>query len=85
MSAYLYILKCSDGSYYIGATKNLNERLLQHQKGESKYTSKKLPVELMYSEEHETKAAALKREKQIKSWKKRKAIEKLFMGSSSSG
>ena len=43
----VYILLCSDGSYYTGCTSNLEERLLRHNKGQVHYTKDKLPVELV--------------------------------------
>ncbi len=48
---YLYILKCSDGTYYTGSTKDIELRLQQHQNGEgANYTKRRLPVKLIYSE-----------------------------------
>jgi predicted GIY-YIG superfamily endonuclease len=44
---YVYILKLKSGRAYIGSTPNLKERLKEHQRGESEYTSKDLPVELI--------------------------------------
>lgn len=49
---YMYILKCSDGTYYTGSTVDLEKRLWQHQRGEgANYTKKRLPVELIYYED----------------------------------
>lgn len=46
---YMYILKCSDGSYYTGSTADLGRRLWQHQNGEgANYTKRHSPVELVY-------------------------------------
>jgi putative endonuclease len=71
--AWMYILKCSDGSYYVGSTKNLDLRFSQHQNGKgSKYTSGRLPVELIYYEEYERVADAFYREKQVQGWTRRK-------------
>ena len=76
---YIYMLKCSDGSLYTGYTVDLDKRLNNHNKGKaSKYTRGRLPVELVYYEELNTKSAALKREyaiKQMKMVKKLKMIE----------
>ncbi len=61
----MYILKCSDGSYYVGSTINLDHRLAQHQAGEgSNHTKKHLPVELVYYEEYQRIDEAFYREKQ---------------------
>lgn len=71
---YVYILKCIDGSYYTGHTDNLENRLYQHKnKIFSKcYTAKRLPVKLMYSKEFNTREEALRAEKQIQGWSRRK-------------
>ena len=67
--AWMYILKCGDGSYYVGSTKNLELRFSQHQSGKgSRYTSGRLPVELIYGEEYDRVADAYAREKQVQNW-----------------
>ena len=64
---YTYILQCCDKSFYTGWTNNLEKRLLTHNKGKgAKYTKARLPVELVYYEEFETKSQAMKREWEIK-------------------
>ena len=71
--AYMYILKCSDGSYYTGSNVDLERRLSQHQNGEgANYTKKRLPVELVYFEEYSSIADAFYREKQVQGWSKKK-------------
>ena len=73
MKGYMYILQCSDGSYYTGSTTNLERRLAQHQNGEgANYTKKRLPVALVYFEEYERIDEAFYREKQIQRWSRRK-------------
>jgi putative endonuclease len=73
MRAWLYILKCADGSYYTGSTHNLELRLAQHQAGEGgDYTSKRLPVTLVYSCEFESEHEAFLRERQVKGWSRGK-------------
>ena len=77
MSGYMYILLCSDDSYYTGSTTELAERVNQHQCGEgAKYTKSRLPVELVYYEEFDRIDLAFAREHQIKKWtrKKKKAL-----------
>jgi putative endonuclease len=67
--AWMYILKCADGSYYVGSTRNLDLRLSQHQSGKgSRYTSGRLPVELVYAEEYDRIVDAYTREKQVQNW-----------------
>ncbi|MFZ5882559.1 MAG: GIY-YIG nuclease family protein [Chloroflexota bacterium] len=71
--AWMYILKCADGSYYVGSTKNLERRMEQHQSGKgARYTSRRLPVELVYSEEYDRVADAYYREKQVQNWSRAK-------------
>jgi putative endonuclease len=63
---YVYILRCSDSSYYVGSTRNLENRLWQHATGMgAKYTSTRLPVELVFAQEYERIDEAYAREKQI--------------------
>ncbi|TGL65094.1 GIY-YIG nuclease family protein [Leptospira jelokensis] len=70
---YMYILVCSDGSYYTGSTKYLNRRLDQHQMGEgANYTKKRLPVKLIYFEAYSRIDHAFYREKQIQGWSRKK-------------
>jgi len=71
----MYILKCSDGTFYTGSTKYLATRLEQHQAGlGSNYTSIRLPVELVYFEEFERIDHAFYREKQIQNWSHKKKV-----------
>ncbi len=69
MDYFVYLLKCSDGSFYCGIAKDLDKRLKQHNgliKGGSVYTRSKRPVKLIYFEEYKTRSDALKREYEIK-------------------
>lgn len=64
---YTYLLKCADGSLYCGWTNQLDKRVEVHNMGKgAKYTRGRLPVELVYYEEFETKESAMKREAAIK-------------------
>ena len=72
-NGYLYILKCSDGTYYAGSTKDIEHRFEQHQAGEgSIYTKKRLPVKLVYIEEFPRIDEAFYREKQVQGWSRAK-------------
>jgi len=63
----VYILKCSDGTFYTGITNNMDERLRQHNTGKgAKYTRGRCPCQMFYVESGYTKSLALKREHQIK-------------------
>ena len=72
---YMYILQCSDGSFYTGSTKELALRIEQHKNGEgANFTSKNLPVKLVYYETFDRIDEAFKREKQIQGWSRAKKI-----------
>jgi predicted GIY-YIG superfamily endonuclease len=73
MKAWMYILECTDGTYYTGSTKNLDLRVSQHQNGEgANYTRKRLPVKLIYYEEFNRIDEAFYREKQVQGWSRKK-------------
>jgi predicted GIY-YIG superfamily endonuclease len=64
--AWVYILECADRSYYVGSTTDLDRRIWEHQNGlGSRYTSKRLPIELVFAAERSTITEAYAREKQI--------------------
>lgn len=67
MDNYVYILRCSDNTYYTGYTNDLEKRVETHNlKKGAKYTRARTPVSLVYFERLETKSEALKRECEIK-------------------
>ena len=67
MAAFVYMLRCKDGSLYTGGTNDLEHRLAMHNSGRgAKYTRGRGPLELVYSEELPDKEAALRRECAIK-------------------
>lgn len=69
----MYILECSDGSYYTGSTKDLELRLQQHNQGEgANHTKKRLPVKLVYYEIFQRIDEAFYREKQVQGWSRKK-------------
>jgi len=73
MPNHLYILKCADGSYYTGSTRNIDVRLDQHHLGKgTKYSSTRLPVELVCLEEYDRIDEAYAREKQVQGWSRKK-------------
>ena len=65
---YVYIVCCGDGTLYTGITKDLEKRIEAHNsgKGGARYTRSRRPVQLVYSEQVESKSAAAKLEYQIK-------------------
>ena len=74
MSYTVYILLCSDGSYYTGSTDYINRRLFEHQDGANPtaYTFRCRPVKLVWTEEVDTLDEALLHEHQIKGWSRAK-------------
>ncbi|WP_111310066.1 GIY-YIG nuclease family protein [Confluentibacter sediminis] len=71
---YVYILKCSDGTYYTGFTSNLEGRFMEHQSGKHKdsYTHARRPLSLVFYAEFTEPSMAIASEKQIKKWSKAK-------------
>jgi putative endonuclease len=73
MKGWMYILQCSDESYYTGSTNNLELRIAQHKNGEgANHTKKRLPIKLIYFEEFDRVDKAFYREKQIQGWTRKK-------------
>ncbi|WP_446898264.1 GIY-YIG nuclease family protein [Clostridium sp. LBM24168] len=73
---YIYILECSDGTFYTGYTNNIKKRIQTHNNGKgAKYTRGRLPVKLVYFEEYITKQDALKREHEIKTLSRNEKIK----------
>ncbi|WP_395638893.1 GIY-YIG nuclease family protein [Pseudolysinimonas sp.] len=70
---HAYILRCSDGSYYTGSTRNLEHRIHQHSLGlVPGYTADRLPIVLVFAEECDRVDDAWVRERQIHGWSRRK-------------
>lgn len=69
---FVYLLQCSDGSYYCGHTDDMAVRMFQHHAGEIGYTSTRKPVELLWQGEFETREGAIAFEQQIKGWSRAK-------------
>jgi putative endonuclease len=74
VSFWVYIIKCSDGSYYTGHTDDLDRRIAQHLEGEisSCYTFDRRPLELVFAQEFPNREEALGSEQQIKGWGRKK-------------
>lgn len=72
---YVYIVRCSDDTLYTGYTNNLDRRIKMHNDGEgAKYTKGRRPVKLVHSEEFKSKSKAMKREYEIKQFKRSKKL-----------
>ena len=75
--SWVYILHCSDGTFYTGCTTNLRQRIYQHKEGVFEgYTKKRRPVKLVWYEEFRDIREAIDAERQIKDWsaKKKRAL-----------
>ncbi|MBC2845602.1 GIY-YIG nuclease family protein [Winogradskyella flava] len=71
---YVYILKCSDDTFYTGITSNLSQRIIEYQTGKHKdsYTYSRRPIELVFYAEFTNVELAIDTEKQIKKWSRTK-------------
>ncbi len=70
---WVYILRCADGTLYVGHTDDLELRMAQHSTGElGGYTSKRRPVTLVFSQPFPSRDEALARERQVKNWSRAK-------------
>ena len=81
MPHYLYILQSlKDGKFYIGETTDVDARLKFHNSGLQRSTCSRIPFRIVMVEEYANRGEALKREKQIKSWKGGQAFKRLIEG-----
>ena len=73
MAAWTYMLRCADGSFYIGCTTAIDQRFGEHQAGtHGGYTASRRPVEMVWSEEFQTIDQAIAVERQLKGWSRAK-------------
>ncbi len=74
MSAYLYMLRCADGSYYVGTTRgSLEKRIVEHNAGTfDGFTALRRPVTLVFSQHFELVEDAVSAERQVKGWRREK-------------
>ena len=76
MSFFVYLLECSDGSYYCGYTCDLKARVEAHNNGVGgKYTRARRPVKLVYAEERQSREKAMQRETEIKKFSRKQKKE----------
>lgn len=86
MKQYVYIVECADKSLYTGWTTCLEERIRAHNQGRgAKYTRSRGPVRLVYWEEWETKAEALRREAAIKKMSRSRKLQLIGTGPKAAG
>jgi putative endonuclease len=71
---HVYILLCSDGSYYTGVTNDIDRRFIEHESGVNKdcYTFSRRPLKLVFGEPFPDINQAIAFEKQIKGWRREK-------------
>jgi putative endonuclease len=71
---YVYIVECSDSSYYTGVTNNIERRIAEHNEGidPKSYTYQRRPVKLLWFTDTNDVNYAILREKQIKGWTRKK-------------
>jgi predicted GIY-YIG superfamily endonuclease len=70
---WTYILRCADGSYYVGHTDDLERRVAMHQDGSlGGYTASRRPLTLIHAEPFDSRDEAFQRERQIKGWSRAK-------------
>ena len=81
MNAFVYILRCSDGSYYVGSARgSLESRVAEHNSGfYGGYTLGRRPVELVWSQDFDRITDAIAAERQLKGWNRAKK-ESLIAG-----
>ena len=74
MNAFVYILRCLDGSYYVGSTRDsLEARVAEHNSGfYGGYTMRRRPVELVWSQDFDRITDAIAAERQLKGWSRAK-------------
>lgn len=74
MNAYVYILECRDGKYYVGSARgSLERRVAEHNSGTyGGYTSYRRPVKLVFAEYFDRITDAIAAERQIKGWSRAK-------------
>ena len=73
MAFHTYILRCADGSYYVGHTEDLEHRLAEHQAGTTGgYTARRRPVMLLWTQSFQTREEAFAAERQLKGWSRAK-------------
>jgi predicted GIY-YIG superfamily endonuclease len=76
MSYWVYIAKCADGTLYTGMTTDVEKRAKTHNSGKgAKYTRSRLPITIVYKEQCPDKSAALKREREIKGFKRAEKVK----------
>ncbi|MCI1729180.1 MAG: GIY-YIG nuclease family protein [Chiayiivirga sp.] len=75
MAFWTYLLQCSDGSFYVGHTEDLEQRIASHHAGSiAGYTAQRRPIRLLWSQDFQTRDEAFAVERQIKGWSRAKKL-----------
>ena len=78
---FVYILECEDGTLYTGITTDVKRRFNEHSNGKGgHYTKSRKALRLLYTEKHSDRSSALKREAQVKGWRREKKINLIKSG-----
>ena len=73
MTFWTYMLRCSDGRFYVGHTDHLDRRMAEHRHGGfCDFTARRQPVELVWNENFQTRLEAVETERRIKGWARAK-------------
>jgi len=72
---YVYLIECQDGTLYTGITTDVQRRFEEHRDGKGgAYTSSKKVKKVLYTEKYPDRSSALKRESEIKGWRRDKKL-----------
>lgn len=78
---FIYLIQCGDNTLYTGIAKDVGRRFTEHNIGKgAKYTRTRKVVKVLYTEEYPSKSQALKREAQIKGWRREKKLNLIKFG-----
>ena len=78
---FVYLIQCGDGTFYTGIAKDVERRFLEHQVGKgARYTRARKVVKILHTEKFNDKSQALKREAQIKGWRREKKLNLIKFG-----
>jgi len=78
---FVYIMECDNKSLYTGITNDLDRRFRQHKSGKGgHYTNSRKVVKIVYTEEYPDRSSALKREAEIKGWRREKKLNLIKSG-----
>lgn len=77
----VYLVQCKDGTIYTGITTDIERRFEEHKNGRGgHYTSSRKVVKVLFTENHKDRSSALKREAQIKGWRREKKLNLIKFG-----